>query len=42
MLRDYSVRRFEIQMQMDLEPLAFEDPDIAAKSFAQVEDDDAR
>ena len=26
-LRDYSVRRFEIQMQMDLDPLAAEDPD---------------
>jgi hypothetical protein len=26
-VRDYSVRRFEIQMQLDLEPLAAEDPD---------------
>ena len=37
-LRDYSVRRFEIQMQMDLEPLAAEDPDSpaeASKSLAE-------
>ena len=36
-LRDYGVRRFEIQMQMDLDPLlSAEDPDppaVAAKSF---------
>jgi len=40
-LNDYLVRRFEIQMQLDLEPLATEDPE-AAGSLAQGETDNAR